>query len=128
MFTFKSHDFSLHLLSFQPDEISTEYVAVCKYCGVLSNNLTKCQRCFRIFPKEIKLRPVTETQNRAIVIDKGKFYSNKISEQASVYGGYTVKHIEEGKVVTGRTVKNLGKQYKLVHTRKLIVPQEPGKI
>jgi hypothetical protein len=70
-------------------------VAVCKYCGVLSNNLTKCQRCFRIFPKEIKLRPVTETQNRAIVIDKGKFYSNKISEQASVYGGYTVQIVND---------------------------------
>ncbi|CAG2230367.1 SENP6 [Mytilus edulis] len=106
------------------DKFSKEYVAICKYCGVLSSNLTKCIRCSRMFPEDIKLLPVNDT-SKQLVVDKKQFYSKKISEQASVYGGYTIKHGNyavkqtQDPIKAGRTVRNSGKQYKLVHSRRI---------
>ncbi|XP_063402611.1 sentrin-specific protease 6-like isoform X1 [Mytilus trossulus] len=108
----------------EDDKFSKEYVAICKFCGVLSSNLTKCIRCSRMFPKDIKLLPVTDTSKQSVV-DKKQFYSKKISEQASVYGGYTIKHGNyavkqtQDPIKAGRTVRNSGKQYKLVHSRRI---------
>ncbi|XP_052089832.1 sentrin-specific protease 6-like isoform X2 [Mytilus californianus] len=113
----------------EDDNFSKEYVAICKYCGHLSSNLTRCERCSRTFPDDIKLRPVTDSCKP--LVDKQKFYSNKISEQASVYGGYTIKHaghtvkLTQDPIKSGRTVRNSGKQYKLVHTRRINTIPEP---
>lgn len=85
-----------------------------------------------MFPEDIKLLPVNDT-SKQLVVDKKQFYSKKISEQASVYGGYTIKHGNyalkqtQDQIKAGRTVRNSGKQYKLVHSRRINPIPDPGK-
>ena len=107
----------------------------CRYCGYTSSNIEECDRCGRVFAKNVKVitvkrKKTTEVKNdKDPAISKQNFYGQKLTEQSAPYKGsgdaittYVMKH--------GRPITVQGKTHRTPNTKlvrvKKVVPAEPG--
>ncbi|KAK3097800.1 hypothetical protein FSP39_013306 [Pinctada imbricata] len=122
------------------EEPEEDCIVHCRYCGYSSSNIKECDRCGRIFPRNVKITKIkrkktaeVKNSDKDAAISKQSFYGQKLNEQSAPYQkSDAMENYVKQKQGFGRPITVSGKTHRTPNTKlvkvKKIVPAEPVEI